>query len=62
MLIRLYLGLGVLIILSYSQTVKVVGYDPQQGLQAFEMDSIRPSERQASIPPCFPPGDSHTSA
>jgi hypothetical protein len=29
-------GAGALIIQSYNQTVEVVGYDPQQGLQTFE--------------------------
>jgi hypothetical protein len=33
------LGAGALIIQSYDQPVEVVGYDPQQGLQTFEMVS-----------------------
>jgi hypothetical protein len=39
MLIRLYLGLAPLIIQSYDRPVEVNGYDPQQGLQTFEMVS-----------------------
>jgi hypothetical protein len=33
------LGAGALIVQSYDQPVEVVGYDPQQGLQTFEMVS-----------------------
>jgi hypothetical protein len=33
------LGAGALIIQSYDQLVEVVGYDPQQGSQTFEMVS-----------------------
>jgi hypothetical protein len=33
------LGAGALIIQSYDQPVEIFGYDPQQGLQTFEMVS-----------------------
>jgi hypothetical protein len=53
------LGAGALIIQSYDQPVEVVGYDPQQGLQMFEMVSSilafdHPRDGQLFDHPFFP--------